>query len=164
MKPLWQRYRIFDQFTLEAEDRLEQQPDRKDEEDLEKHRRACYLRRKREEEEGIAIVPDPKPVLNPKPPPRPEPKPETKPRSHHKAQTKYKTKARITSQRFAAYWKKVTTDILSQDERGLHTGFGLFTKHLGRWFTMRDGYRYELHPEPIESIQGSSYQIDMSQL
>lgn len=73
MKHLWQRYRIFDQFALESEDRLEREPDTKDEDDLQNHRRACYLRRKREEEEGIAIVPDPKPAPNPKPPPRPEP-------------------------------------------------------------------------------------------
>lgn len=164
MRHLWQRYRIFDQFALESEDRLEREPDRKDEEDLQNHRRACYLRRKREEEEGIAIVPDPKPAPNPKPPPRPEPTPDPKPRSYHTAQTKYKRKARITSPRFDPKWTNVTTDILGGNERELHTGFGTFTLKAQGWYLARDGYWYELHPEPIESIQVSGYKIDMSQL
>lgn len=163
MKPLRLRYRVFDQHAFESEDEQEREPSFKDECALEAHRRAAYLQRRREEEEGAAVE-----IKPPKPPairqrtlPKPEPKSELKPASQP---TQFKPRARITSPQMSRLWVKVTTDILSETDRELITGFGVFRLSMGRWFGDRDGYWYELHPEPIESSQSPEKQIDMTTL
>lgn len=169
MRRIFWRHRIPDQLTIDS-DRVEREPDHKDECALERHRRLVYLERKREEErqeshpeQQTALIPKPVPA-KPKPISRPTAKPIEKPKpiettAQSPEASKYRPRARLSSNYFENHLTYTTT-ILQHNETEIITGFGTFTKQDGKWVRFYLGHWFELHPElNRESGFGYDYSI-----